>query len=98
MLLAYIYLHKKIEYKNNLKKNYKGFIIMKFLIQQIINRFKKIKMPLGRWSLEYCPQKINSRIDYYNQDHSLHYEKNEINPVNPRKINITKINITKTNK
>ena len=54
-------------------------------------------MPLGRWSLEYCPQKINSRIDYSNQDHSLHYEKNEINPVNPRKINITKINIIKTN-
>lgn len=43
--------------------------IMKF-IETIIKRFikKDIKV-LGRWNIEYCDKKINTKIDSSNQDH-----------------------------
>ena len=42
---------------------------MKFL-HSIIQKFiKKDKKILGRWKLEYCDKKINSKIDLSNEDH-----------------------------
>jgi len=46
-----------------------NIIIMKFIkniIQKIIKEDKKI---LGRWNIEYCNKKINSKIDLSNEDH-----------------------------
>ena len=42
---------------------------MKF-ITRIIRKFRKDdKNPLGRWKLEYCDKKRNSKIDLSNEDH-----------------------------
>ena len=31
--------------------------------------FKEDKILLGRWNIEYCPKKINNKIDMSNFDH-----------------------------
>ena len=42
---------------------------MKF-IKNIIQKFiKEDKKILGRWNIEYCDKKINSKIDLSNEDH-----------------------------
>jgi hypothetical protein len=42
---------------------------MKF-IKSIIQRFiKEDKKTLGRWSIEHCDKKLNSKIDLSNEDH-----------------------------
>lgn len=42
---------------------------MKF-IKSIIKKFiKEDKKILGRWNIEYCNKKINSKIDLSNEDH-----------------------------
>ena len=40
--------------------------IIKRIIQQMIHEDKKI---LGRWNIEYCDKKMNSKIDLSNEDH-----------------------------
>ena len=40
------------------------------IIQVIAKRFKTTSpSPLGRWNIDYCTKKINSKIDYSNIDH-----------------------------
>jgi len=42
---------------------------MKF-IKSIMQRFiKEDKKVLGRWSIEHCDKKLNSKIDLSNEDH-----------------------------
>ena len=42
---------------------------MKF-IKNIIQKFiKEDKKILGRWNIDYCDKKINSKIDLSNEDH-----------------------------
>lgn len=42
---------------------------MKFF-KSIIQRFiKEDKKTLGRWSIEHCDKKLNSKIDLSNEDH-----------------------------
>lgn len=48
---------------------------MKFIIESLTNIFNKsmqyhkIIRPLGRWTMETCPKKINNKIDLSNEDH-----------------------------
>ena len=45
------------------------YIIMKF-VKNIIQKFiKEEKKVLGRWNVEYCDKKMNSKIDLSNEDH-----------------------------
>jgi len=37
------------------------------LIRKII--IKEPSKPLGRWNLDYCNKKINSKVDLSNEDH-----------------------------
>ena len=39
---------------------------IKSLIQKFIKEDKKI---LGRWNIEYCDKRMNSKIDLSNEDH-----------------------------
>ena len=39
---------------------------IKTIIHKFINKEKKM---LGRWNIEYCEKKINSKIDLSNEDH-----------------------------
>ena len=39
---------------------------VKNLLQNLITKDKKI---LGRWNIEYCDKKLNSKIDLSNEDH-----------------------------
>jgi len=43
---------------------------MKYLttiIQKLLP--KELPKPVGRWSLDYCNKKVNSKIDLSNEDH-----------------------------
>lgn len=44
--------------------------IMKY-ITTIIKKLlpKELPKPVGRWSLDYCNKKVNSKIDLSNEDH-----------------------------
>jgi len=44
--------------------------IMKY-ITTIIKKLlpKELPKPVGRWSIDYCNKKINSKIDLSNEDH-----------------------------
>jgi len=40
------------------------------IIKSIIKRFaEKDKKILGRWTIDYCDKKVNSKIDLSNEDH-----------------------------
>jgi hypothetical protein len=43
---------------------------MKFFLTSLSKRFiKNEKKILGRWNIEYCDKKMNSKIDMSNEDH-----------------------------
>jgi hypothetical protein len=43
---------------------------MKFVINFLTQIFKKeVPKQLGRWNIDYCHKKINTKIDYSNEDH-----------------------------
>jgi hypothetical protein len=39
---------------------------VKNIIKRFVERDKKI---LGRWTIDYCDKKVNSKIDLSNEDH-----------------------------
>jgi hypothetical protein len=45
-------------------KNY-GDLALKFNIPLMRDNMAK---PLGRWNIDYCPNKINRKIDFANED------------------------------
>ena len=54
---------------NTSKDTVKFILIMKFIksiMQKLIKEDKKI---LGRWNIDYCDKKMNSKIDLSNEDH-----------------------------
>ena len=65
---------------------------MKF-IKSIMQRFiKEDKKTLGRWRIEHCDKKLNSKIDLSNEDHCgpcgqyiLDKTKKDINNINNKK-------------
>ena len=42
---------------------------MKFIRSIITKIMKEDKKVLGRWNIEYCDKKMNSKIDLSNEDH-----------------------------
>jgi len=39
-------------------------------MQRISQLMKKIEpMPLGRWNVDYCPRKMETKVDMANEDH-----------------------------
>ena len=67
---------------------------MKFIHQWVITTIKKLlskdsPKPIGRWRIEHCNKKINSKIDLSNEDHcgpcgqyalqKIEFEKNKKN-------------------
>ena len=70
---------------------------MKF-VKSIMQRFIKIKEEkkiLGRWTIEYCDKKMNSKIDLSNEDHCgpcgqyiLDKSKKDINEKNEKCVKI----------
>ena len=48
---------------------------MKYIItffQTFLNRwsiFKEMPKPIGRWKIDYCNKKLNTKIDLSNEDH-----------------------------
>ena len=43
-----------------------AMIFIKNVMRKIIKEDKKV---LGRWNIEYCDKKMNSKIDLSNEDH-----------------------------
>ena len=44
--------------------------IIKSIIQIIKNKFpKELPKPMGRWNIDYCNIKMNTKIDLSNEDH-----------------------------
>jgi hypothetical protein len=44
---------------------------MKYIVNYLLRRFVAKDLPkhVGRWKVEYCDKKINSKIDLSNEDH-----------------------------
>lgn len=40
------------------------------IMQRVSQLMKKIEpMPLGRWNVDYCPRKMETKVDMANEDH-----------------------------
>jgi hypothetical protein len=66
---------------------------MKIITNIVKKFFKEEKKKLGRWNIEYCDKKIDSKIDLSNEDHC--------GPCGQYILNKTKIDskiVTKTDK
>jgi hypothetical protein len=49
---------------------YNIYILMNIIIKFIKRIFpKEIPKPTGRWNIDYCNKKINSKVDLSNEDH-----------------------------
>jgi len=65
---------------------------MKFIIRIIKDLLSKdTPMPVGRWKIDYCNNKMNNKIDLSNEDHCgscAQYAINKIEILNKQKLNI----------
>ena len=74
---------------------------MKYIINFLIKIIsKKPLIPLGRWNIDYCNKRMNTKIDLSNEDHCGpcgHYAKTQINLQN-KNINIYDNKVKNDNK